>query len=131
MSDHPASVARILGILFWLGPLAVWVAWWLGAVNWQKAWLALRQGAWLGVVLLVLAAAVVWSEVDPTTLQVSDLGAIPSFWVRLGCVAGLVALALFCGWLQGVLGWNPPEIEVEPPESHAAHGHAAEHEHAH
>jgi hypothetical protein len=35
-------------------------------------------------------------------------------------------LTLFCGWLQGVLGWTPPEIELEPPAApvgHHDHGH--------
>jgi hypothetical protein len=131
MGDHPAWVGQVLGILLWLVPLAVWIVWWLGAVNWQKAWPALRQGAWLGVVLIVFLATLAWSEIDPTPTQISDLGAIPSFWVRLSCVGGLAALALFCGWLQGVLGWIPPEIEVDPPETSADHGHSTQHGHAH
>jgi hypothetical protein len=131
MGDQPAWVARVLGSLLWVVLLAVWIAWWLGAVNWRKAWSALRQGAWLGVVLGVLMVALVWSEIDPAPRQISDLGAIPGFWARLGCVGGLAALALFCGWLQGVLGWIPPEIEVEPPEGHAASGHDAHSGHDH
>lgn len=131
MGDQPAWVARVLGILLWVVALAAWIAWWLAAVNWQKAWLALRQGAWLGVVLGVLMVALVWSEIEPAPTQISDLGAIPSFWIRLGCAGALAALALFCGWLQGVLGWKPPEIEVEPPEAAADHGHSAQHGHAH
>jgi hypothetical protein len=131
MDDQPAWVARVLGILLWLALLAVWIAWWLGAVSWQKAWPALSQGAWLGVVLGVLMGALVWSEIDPTPMHITDLGTIPSFWARLGCVAGLAALALFCGWLQGVLRWMPPEIEVEPPEGHAGSGRDAHHGHGH
>jgi hypothetical protein len=48
---------------------------------------------------------------------------IPNFWWQLGGVGLLVGTALFCGWLQGVLGWTPEEIDLEPPVHAAAHGH--------
>lgn len=105
--------------------LLVWVAWWLWAVNWKKAWRVLADGAWAPVVLIALMVAGVWSQVRPGVLVVSPKLAIANFWWQLGAVGLLVASALFCGWLQGYFGWTPTEIDLEPP------AHAAESAHAH
>jgi hypothetical protein len=48
---------------------------------------------------------------------------LPNFWSQLVAVTGLALLALFSGWLQGILGWAPAEISVEPPAAHHGHGH--------
>ena len=34
----------------------------------------------------------------------------------------LAALTLLCGWLQGLLGWTPAEVNLEPPVA-VEHGH--------
>jgi hypothetical protein len=124
VTELPEWLTNILGILLsWL-PLALWVVWWLLAVNWKKAWSALAQGAWLAVLLLMFLTTLVWSYLDPSPLTLAGAGSIPAFWWRLGCVCALTLVALFCGWLQGTLGWTPPEIELEPAEAHAdGHGH--------
>jgi hypothetical protein len=102
--------------------LIVWIVWWLWGVNWQRAWPVLARGAWLPLILLMIMAALVWSRLAPDTYL--DLGfmIIPTFWAQLVGVSTLVALALFCGWLQGYFGWTPPEIDLEPPVI-ADHGH--------
>jgi hypothetical protein len=126
-----ALFAIILWIALWLWthlPIVLWIAWWLWAVNWSKVWPVLKKGAWLGVVLLIWLAAMVWSHIDPNPWAVPEIGSVPSVWACLGCVCALSALALFCGWLQGVMGWAPAEIELEPVEEHA---HVAEHGHGH
>jgi hypothetical protein len=49
-----------------------------------------------------------------------------SFWRQLANIVLLVALTLLCGWLQGVMGWTPVEMELEPPADsagHDGHGH--------
>src|SRR5260370_30533676 len=106
--------------LFQLGMLvrgwllfAVWVAWWLWAVDWRKLGPTLARGAWAPVVLLGLIAAAAWSMAAPGE---ADWGAfvVPNFLWQLGAVASLIGVALLCGWLQGRLGWTPPEIPVEP-----------------
>jgi len=43
---------------------------------------------------------------------------------QLGGVGLLVAVTLLCGWLQGVFGWTPAEINLEPVEEAGA-GHEA------
>ncbi|HVS37435.1 MAG TPA: hypothetical protein VMS17_17870 [Gemmataceae bacterium] len=118
-----APIARVLAVVL---PLVVWVVVWLWAVNWKRMWPVLAQGAWAPAVLLIVMAAVVWSRLDP--LPCSCLGAVtlPNFVWQLAALCGLAALALFCGWLQGRLGWHPAEISVEPPET-ADDGHAAHH----
>ena len=103
--------------------LIVWVAWWLLGVNWQRAWPALRHGGWAPVALLTLIVAVVWSRIQPVDAEFP----IPNFVWQLGYMLVLVAFALFCGWLQGVLRWAPPEISLEPPAHGGNHGHAAHH----
>lgn len=104
------------GLITVLLLLTAWCVWWLWGVNWHKLWPVLGAGAWAPLVLLMLMATLAWSRLDPS----------PSAWWQLGIVCGLVALALFCGWLQGHFGWTPPEYSVEPPpptEHDHGHGH--------
>jgi hypothetical protein len=94
--------------------VGLWIVWWLCAVNWQRLWPVLAQGAWAPALFLLLMGAVVWSRLAPGYLV----------W-RLGIVAALALLALFCGWLQGRLHWTPREVSVEPPAvSEEGHGHS-------
>jgi hypothetical protein len=101
-----------------------WFAWWLWGVNWSRAWLVLGRGAWLVVVLLMLTAALVWSQVAPSECTCLGFTTVANFWWQLGAVALVTALTLFCGWLQGVFGWAPAEVSLESPEgAGAGHGH--------
>lgn len=109
--------------------LLVWIAWWLWAVNWKKAWRVLGDGGWAPLVVIGLIAAGVWSQVRPTNLVVTPNFAIINFWWQLGAVALLIGSAFFCGWLQGYFGWTPAEIDVEPPAHHAGHHGEAAHAH--
>jgi hypothetical protein len=105
--------------------LIAWVAWWLWGVNWTTAWRALANGGWAVVVLLTVLAALAWAALAPGTYDFLGLFPIPNFWWQLGAVTLVVLLALLCGWLQGVFGWAPAEIELAPAaDSHAGHhGH--------
>ena len=99
----------------------LWLAWALWAVNWRKTWPVLARGGWAPLVLSVVLIALAWSQIVPS----EDL-ALPNFWWQLGVVSLVAALTLFCGWLQGVCGWTPPDIELEPPPAtagHDGHGH--------
>src|SRR5262245_32721081 len=108
------TLAWILGVLLWLLPLGLWCAWWLCCVNWARVWPVLSRGGWIGVVLLMFIIALPWSRF---TLN---------FWGTFGHVGAWAALALFCGWLQGQLGWTPPEMSFAPP-AHHDHGHGHGH----
>jgi hypothetical protein len=101
---------------------AAWFAWWLWGVNWNKTWPVLRQGAWVGVVLVMVTSALVWSQMVPSDCTCLSFVTVPNFWWQLGAVCLLTVLTLFCGWLQGVFGWAPAEINLEPPEPAADHG---------
>jgi hypothetical protein len=104
-------------------PVLLWCAWWLWAVNWKKAWPVLAAGAWVPVVLLVFLVSLAWSRVSREACDCLGFVTISTFWWRLGVVGGLTALALFCGWLQGVLGWTPREVSFDPPAPTQGHGH--------
>jgi hypothetical protein len=119
--DALLRLVRELGALalhFWL--ILLWIAWWLWGVNWQKAWPILRLGAGVPLVLLVVFAALAWSQIAPGSNPVLPL---PNFWWQLVAVAALALTALFCGWLQGVMRWSPADVAVDPP-AHAENGHA-------
>jgi len=122
---------RLAGDLLVLGGqwslLIAWIAWWLWGVNWKKAWPVLRAGAWAPVVLLVLISALAWSRIAPSSSDILYFFPIGNFWWQLGAVSLLAGLAFFCGWLQGLMGYEPGEIDLEPK---AAHGAAHHHEHA-
>ncbi|MFO0867209.1 MAG: hypothetical protein U0744_21650 [Gemmataceae bacterium] len=101
----------------------IWIAWWLWAVNWRKGWAVLREGGWAPLVLLVVLTATVWSAISPGGCPSCGL---PNFWYQLVFVSGLVGVAFLCGWLQGVFGWTPAEIDLDPPahsHGHGDHGH--------
>ena len=106
--------------------LLAWIGWWLFAVNWIVAWDWLGRGAWVGVVLLVVIAALVWSQIAPGELNLG-LAAAPNFWWQLVATALLACLALFCGWLQGVMGYMPSSIPIYPAD--ATHDDTQGHEH--
>src|SRR4051794_24244956 len=102
----------------------IWCAWWLWAVDWRKAWPMLARGGWAPVVLLMLLSAYTWSRIAPGECAYCQL---PNFWSQLGSVSALTALALFCGWIQGLLGWAPPEISLDPPGAGMTHAHGHHH----
>lgn len=95
--------------------LIAWLAWWLLGVNWHKVWPVLTRGAWVPVVFLTLAAALAWSQIESGPCTCLGLVTVPGFWWQLGGMCLVLGLTLFCGWLQGALGWRPTEINLEPP----------------
>jgi hypothetical protein len=127
--DLLTSLSHLLYILLHLllgwALLLAWAAWWLKGVNWSRAWPVLAQGAWVGVVLLAVLGALAWSQIAPGELNLG-FTAVPNFWWQLGAVGFLVGGTLFLGWLQGILGWTPAEVALEPAEN----GHSHEHPHA-
>jgi hypothetical protein len=118
----------------WLSPTmlgGLWLIWWFFGVNWKKLWPVLHQGAWAPVLLLMLITTEVWSRVDPHPC--SCLSFLPNWWWQLGSVTALALVALFCGWLQLLLGCTPAEYAVNPaPVAHdLVHGHEHGHSHDH
>jgi hypothetical protein len=121
VEEQSGGLEGFVTVVLHLLPFVVWCAGWLGAVNWNRAWPMLAGGGWVPVLLLMVVATLVWAHVTP-----APWGAIPNGWWQFGIIGGLVALALFCGWLQGYFGWAPQEMSLEPPpvaHGPAGHGH--------
>jgi hypothetical protein len=114
-----------LGLSWFL--LLAWIAWWTFAVDWQKTWKVLAQGAWTPLVLLAGTGAFVWSRITPEKLNFANVVVISNFWWQLLAVGLLVGLTLFCGWVQGVFGWTPGEVVLEPTETTGHEHHAGHH----
>jgi hypothetical protein len=116
--------------ILYLLPGCLWVAWCLGCVNWKKAWPVLADGAWVGVILVILLASLAWAKMEPSSYILLETLFIPNFWWQLSCVIAIALVALFCGWLQGLLGWTPMQAAVEPTDDHLAdHGRSDSHDH--
>jgi hypothetical protein len=88
-------------ILPWL-PLLAWVGFWTLAVNWIKAFDILRRGGFIGLLLLMFVAVLVWGAVAPPVLGHHSL-----FGLTVGNYAGkfiyvimLTCIALLCGSAQ-------------------------------
>jgi hypothetical protein len=111
-----------LFMITWL-PLLLWIAWWLWAADWKKIWPVLAEGAWVPVLLLLVAAALAWSQLSPSPCNCIGV-TIPNFWWQLGELGLLAVITLLCGWVQGLFNWQPAEIDMEPAA-------AAAHEHGH
>jgi hypothetical protein len=106
----------------WLLVIA-WLAWWLWGVSWKNVWPVLAEGAWLPALLILVVAALVWSEIAPSECACLGFVTVPNFWWQLGGVGLLAAATLLCGWLQGVFGWTPDEVSLEPPVDATVEGH--------
>lgn len=104
------------------------VIWSLWAVNWRKAWPVLAAGGWLPLLLIAWASAYYWSLITPRAITLLGV-TIGNYWWQLLGVSCLTGLSLFCGWLQGVYGWEPETVSLDPPVSqgHHDHGHQAHH----
>jgi hypothetical protein len=120
-----AGAGRTLAVVL---PLALWCVWWLLCVDWKKLWPVLGLGGWAPAVLLVLMAGAAWARLCPGDLAWSGYSLPAPAW-QFGAAVGLACLAMICGWLQGVIGWKPPEFPVHPPAGE--HGHAHAHGHVH
>jgi hypothetical protein len=125
--DNPQSLASVLSVVL---PIALWCAWWLWCVNWAKLWPVLGRGAWAAAVLFVLMGGVVWARIDPAPLTWPGYY-LPALTWHLGAAVILACVALVCGWLQGVMGWTPPEFPVHPVVAAHGHDHGHGHDHAH
>ncbi len=114
---------RLFPLLQAILPIGLWMAFWFWAVNWKKVWPVLAEGAWVPCVLLMFIVTLVWSRLVPTSCSCLGFVTLPNFWWQLGGVLGLAGVALFAGWLQGVMQYTPVEVSVEPPADHG-HDHA-------
>lgn len=114
-----------------IGPwtaLIAWVAYWLLAVDWSKLAPVMFRGGVVGVVLLGLMAALVWSVVSPAPYghKFFQVLKVENFTGKLMYVTTLIVIMYLCGSVQltGLCGsWASfPEPVEEPAHGHG-HGH--------
>ena len=121
MADHwQTLVLELLLLVVWVG---------LGGCvpsTGSRRGIGWLRGFWVGVVLLVFIGALVWSKIAPGALSLG-FTELPNFWWHLIGAALLACLALFCGWLQGVLGWMPADVPIYPESATADDTHGHEH----
>lgn len=121
MSPWLAQTIDVLKALLPGGILTVWCLW---AVNWRKAWPVMAVGGWVPLVLVAWAFAYFWSLINPRALVICGTAISNGTW-QFFAVTILTGVGLFCGWLQGVYGWEPETVSLDPPEhhDHGDHGH--------
>jgi hypothetical protein len=117
VADFAQLAILILGFLAEHLLVVAWFTWWLLAVNWARLWEFLAQGGWVVLLLTMLAGAAAWSQIAPSDYECLGFVTISNFWWQLTAVTLLALETLFCGWLQGITGWQPPQIDLEPPPS--------------
>ena len=124
--DVVVNLVRV--ILPWL-PLLGWVGFWTFAVNWAKALPILRRGGFIGILLLMFVAVLVWAAVAPPEhgrhlmlgLSVSNHAGKFIYVTMLTCIALLCGSAQLAGSF-GRLG-EFPEEPANDDHAHSAHGH--------
>jgi len=130
LRDVIVNLVRV--ILPWL-PLLGWVGFWTFAVNWAKAFPILRRGGFVGVLLLMFVAVLVWAAVAPPTggkhlmlgLSVGNHAGKFIYVTMLTCIAVLCGSAQLSGSF-GRLGEFPDE-PADDEHEHNSHGNDASH----
>ncbi len=122
-------VAIVMVILPWL-PLLGWVGFWTFAVNWARVFPILWRGGFVGVLLLMLVATLVWGAIAPPpegqhvllSLTVSNYAGKFIYVTMLTCIA------LLCGsaQLSGSFG-NMSHFDDESESDDHGHGHSHGH----
>ena len=102
--------------------LILWIAFWIGAVNWVRLRIILLDGAWIGILLIGFMAVLVWGCIAPPAEGIhSILGLhVSNFVGKTVYVTGLICIMFLCGSIQ--LAGNPaPEEATLPPSSPSSH----------
>ena len=121
-------VALVKVILPWL-PLLAWIAYWSLAVNWVKAFDILRRGGFIGLVLLMTIAVLVWGAVAPPVdgshtlfgLTVSNYPGKFIYVTMLTCIALLCGSVQMSGTFGSLIDFSK---EDEPVDDHGESAHA-------
>ena len=104
--------------------LALWIIFWIGAVNWVRLRRILLSGGWIGVVLIALMAVLVWGSIaPPPDGRHYMLGIRPTnYFGKMIYITGLLCIMLICGSVQ--LAINPNQEEEPAEEPAHSHGHS-------
>lgn len=87
--------------------LVLWIVWWLFLVDWAATRDSLKQGGWVGLILLGLLTVLVWGCLSPADREYLPIP-LPNFLEEFTVVFGLYVVMLGCGALQLAL-WPPHE----------------------
>lgn len=117
-------LALVQVILPWL-PLLAWIAFWSLAVNWVRTFDILRRGGFIGVLLLMFLAVVVWGAVAPPIegshtvfgLTVSNYAGKFIYVTMLTCIALLCGSVQMSGTFGSLVNFSD-EDEAEPEHAH-------------
>jgi len=121
-------------VLPWF-PLAVWIGFWLCAVNWNKLReVLIAKGGLLGVLLIGAIWVLIWGVVAPPESGSHHLFGLTlsNFVGKLVYVTALFCLMFLCGSVQ-LSGccqqWS--EVTMPDPHAHGEHGHGGHGHDAH
>jgi hypothetical protein len=125
LRDVVAAFVRV--ILPWL-PLLAWIAYWSLAVNWVKAFDILRKGGFIGLLLLMFVAVLVWGTVAPPVdgthtlfgLTVSNYAGKFIYVTMLTCIALLCGSVQMSGTFGSLVDFSDEDNAVD---DHGAHAH--------
>ena len=114
-------------ILPWL-PLLAWIGFWTFAVNWSKAFPILRRGGFVGVLMLMFVAVLVWGAAAPPVdgkhfmlgLKVSNYAGKFIYVTMLTCIAMLCGSAQLSGAFGRLCQF--PEEPAEDDHGDGGHG---------
>ncbi len=116
-------------------PLAVWIGFWLCAVNWIKLREVLvAKGGLLGVLLIGAVWVLIWGVVaPPESGSHFILGlTLSNFVGKLVYVTALFCLMFLCGSVQLSGCCNQwCEVSMPDPHAHGDHAHGGHDAHAH
>ena len=126
LRDVVIALVRVL--LPWL-PLLIWIAFWSLAVNWARAFDVLRKGGFIGLLLLMFLAVIVWGAVAPPLegshvlfgLTVSNYAGKFIYVTMLTCIALLCGSAQMSGTFGSLTDFSNEEQPEETHDAHAAH----------
>ena len=125
----------VRGLLLPWFPLAMWIGFWLCAVNWLKLREVLvSKGGLLGVLLIGFVWVLIWGVVaPPESGSHFILGlTLSNFVGKLVYVTALFCLMFLCGSVQLSGCCNQwCEVTLPDPHAHGDHGHGGQGHDAH
>jgi hypothetical protein len=125
----------VSGLLLPWFPLAVWIGFWLCAVNWIKLReVLIEKGGLLGLLLIGAIWVLIWGVVAPPESGSHFLLGltVSNFVGKLVYVTALFCLMFLCGSVQLSGCCNQwCEVTMPNPHAHGDHGHGGHEAHGH
>ena len=84
-------------------PWTIWIVWWQWLVDWKPLLATLKQGGWIGLVLIGMASVLVSGALYPVEQHVLGIP-LPNYWAKFTIVVAMTVVMIGCGTLQ--LSWK-------------------------